>query len=69
MKILSYEGDAATLQLKAVEIRTLRNILAEVLARPWPRDFEDRLGAERDHIEGLRDSFAALFDQVDPGDL
>jgi hypothetical protein len=69
MKILSYEGDAATLQLKALEIRTLRNSLAELLARPLPRDFEDRLGAEREYVEGLRDSFAALFDQVDPGDL
>jgi hypothetical protein len=69
MKILSYEGDAATLQLKAVEVRTLRNALAELLARPWPRDFEDRLGAERDSIEGLRDACAALFDQIDPGDL
>jgi len=69
MKILSYEGDAATLQLKALEIRTLRNALAELLARPLPLDFEDRLGAEREYIEGLRDSLAALFDQVDPGDL
>lgn len=69
MKILSYEGDAATLQLKALEIRTLRNVVAELLARPGPRDLEDRLGAEREYIEGLRDSLAALFDQVDPGDL
>ena len=69
MKILSYDGDAATLQLKALEVRTLRNALAELLARPWPRDFEDRLGAERDYLEGLRDSCAALFDQIDPGDL
>ena len=69
MKILSYEGDASTLQMKAAEVRTLRNALAELLARPWPRDFEDRLGAEREYIEGLRDSFSALFDQIDPGDL
>ncbi|HSF43851.1 MAG TPA: hypothetical protein VLQ45_05595 [Thermoanaerobaculia bacterium] len=69
MKILSYEGDAATLQLKALEIRTLRNVVAELLARPLPRDFEDRLGAEREYVEGLRDSLDALFDQVDPGDL
>ena len=69
MKILSYEGDASTLQMKAVEVRTLRNALAELLARPWPRDFEDRLGVEREYIEGLRDSFSALFDQIDPGDL
>lgn len=69
MKILSYEGDAATLQLKALEIRTLRNVVAELLARPLPPDFEDRLGAEREYVEGLRDSLDALFDQVDPGDL
>lgn len=35
MKFLSYGRDAATLHLKAVEIRTLRNILAEVPDRPW----------------------------------
>lgn len=69
MKILSFDGDTVTLDLKALEIRTLRNALAELLARPLPRDFEDRLGVEREYVEGLRDSLDALFDQVDPGDL
>ncbi|HSF41690.1 MAG TPA: hypothetical protein VLT87_17960 [Thermoanaerobaculia bacterium] len=69
MKILSFDGDTVTLDLKALEIRTLRNVVAELLARPLPRDFEDRLGVEREYVEGLRDSLDALFDQVDPGDL
>jgi hypothetical protein len=71
MKVLSFDGDAATVQLKALEIRTLRNALREVLRPPGPAraSLEERLGAEREQIEGLADTLAALFYQVDPGDL
>lgn len=67
MKVISFDGDAATVQLKALEIRTLRNALREVLRTP--RDLEERLGAEREHVAGLADTLNAVFDQVDPGDL
>jgi hypothetical protein len=71
MKVISFDGDAATLQLKALEIRTLRNAVREVLRPPGPvRDsLEERLGAEREQIAGLADTLSAVFDQVDPGDL
>jgi hypothetical protein len=71
MKVLSFDGDAASLQLKALEIRTLRNALREVLRPPGPArgSLEDRLGTEREQIEGLADTLSAIFDQVDPGDL
>jgi hypothetical protein len=71
MKVLSFDGDAATLQLKALEIRTLRNALREVLRPPGPvrGSPEDRLGAEREQVQGLADTLNAIFDQVDPGDL
>jgi hypothetical protein len=67
MKVISFEGDAATVQLKALEIRTLRNALREALKAPG--DLEDRLGAEREQVAGLADTLNAVFDQVDPGDL
>lgn len=71
MKVLSFEGDAASLRLTALEIRTLRNALREVLRPPGPaRDsLEERLGAEREQVAGLADMLSAVFDQVDPGDL
>jgi hypothetical protein len=71
MKVLSFDGDAATVRLKALEIRTLRNALREVLRPPGPTrsSLEERLGAEREQIEGLADTLNAVFDQVDPGDL
>jgi len=71
MKVLSFDGDAATLQLKALEIRTLRNALREVLRPPGPArgSLEDRLGAEHEQVQGLADTLNAIFDQVDPGDL
>jgi hypothetical protein len=71
MKVVSFDGDAATLQLKALEIRTLRNALREILRPPGParEPLEDRLGAEREQIAGLADTLTAIFDQVDPGDL
>lgn len=67
MKVISFDGDAATVQLKALEIRTLRNALREVLRAPG--DPEERLGAEREDVAGLADTLNAIFDQVDPGDL
>ncbi|HYX24640.1 MAG TPA: hypothetical protein VFC23_10850 [Thermoanaerobaculia bacterium] len=67
MKILSFDGDAATVQLKALEIRTLRNTVREALGGPG--DPEERLGAPREVVEGLRDTLDAVFDQVDPGDI
>ncbi|HEX4962803.1 MAG TPA: hypothetical protein VF173_18350 [Thermoanaerobaculia bacterium] len=67
MKILSFDGDAATAQVKALEIRLLRDAVAEALRAPG--DLEERLGAPREVVEGLRDTLAAVFDQVDPGDL
>jgi hypothetical protein len=67
MKILSFDGDAATVQLKALEIRTLRNAVREALHGPG--DPEERLGAPREVAEGLRDTLDAVFDQVDPGDI
>jgi len=67
MKIVSFDGDTATTQLKALEIRTLRNALREVLLGKG--DLEERLGAPREVVEGLRDTLDAVFDQVDPGDL
>ena len=71
MKVLSFDGDAATVRLTALEIRTLRNALREVLRPSGPaRDSpEERLGAEREQIAGLADTLTAVFDQVDPGDL
>jgi len=71
MKVLSFDGDAATLQLKALEIRTLRNALREILRPPGParEPLEERLGAEREQVQGLADTLNAIFDQVDPGDL
>ncbi len=67
MKVLSFDGDAATVQLQALEIRTVRNALREVLRTPL--DLEERLGAEREQVAGLADTLNAVFDQVDPGDL
>ncbi|MBW8874435.1 MAG: hypothetical protein JF614_05690 [Acidobacteria bacterium] len=67
MKILSFDGDAATVQLKALEIRTLRNAVREALRGPG--DAEERFGAPREMVEGLRDTLDAVFDQVDPGDI
>lgn len=67
MKVVSFDGDAATVQLKALEIRTLRNAVREALRSP--RDLEERLGAEREQVAGLADTLNAVFDQVDPGDL
>jgi hypothetical protein len=67
MKIDSFDGDAATVQLKALEIRTLRNAVREALLGLG--DVEERLGAAREVVEGLRDTLDAVFDQVDPGDL
>ncbi|HEV8579475.1 MAG TPA: hypothetical protein VGX68_10375 [Thermoanaerobaculia bacterium] len=67
MKVISFDGDAATLQLKSLEIRTLRNALHEALR--VRADLEERLGAEREVVEGLADTLNAVFDQVDPGDL
>jgi hypothetical protein len=71
MKVISFDGDAATLRLTALEIRTLRNALREVFRPSGPaRDsLEERLGAEREQIAGLADTLTAIFDQVDPGDL
>jgi len=71
MKVLSFDGDAATLQLKALEIRTVRNALREVLRPPGPvrGSLEERLGTEREQVQGLADTLNAIFDQVDPGDL
>ena len=47
MKVISFDGDAATLKLTALEIRTLRNALREVLRPPGPgrEPLEERLGA------------------------
>ena len=67
MRVISFDGDAATLQIKALEIRILRNALREALRSRG--DFEERLGAERALVEGLADTLNAVFDQVDPGDL
>lgn len=67
MRIDSFDGDTATVQLKALEVRILRDALGEVAAGKG--DFEDRFGVERDQIEGMRDTLAAVFDQIDPGDL
>jgi hypothetical protein len=71
MKVVSFEGDAAILRLTALEIRTLRNAVREVLRPPGPvrQSLEERLGAERELIAGLADTLNAVFDQVDPGDL
>jgi hypothetical protein len=71
MKIVSFENDAATVVLRALEVRTLRNALREVLRKPGPAPapLEDRLGVEREDVEGLADTLSAVFDQVDPGDL
>lgn len=71
MKVISFDGDAASLRLTALEIRTLRNALREVLRAPGPvrEPLEERLGAEREQIAGLADTLSAVFDQVDPGDL
>ncbi|HEY7214872.1 MAG TPA: hypothetical protein VIC28_09590 [Thermoanaerobaculia bacterium] len=71
MKVVSFDGDEATVRLKALEIRTLRNALREVLRKPGPSSgtLEERLGAEREQVAGLADTLSAVFDQVDPGDL
>jgi hypothetical protein len=71
VKVISFEGDAASLRLTALEIRTLRNALREVLRPPGPTrgSLEERLGAEREQVEGLADTLNAVFYQVDPGDL
>jgi hypothetical protein len=67
MRIDSFDGDTATVQLKALEVRILRDALSEAAAGKG--DLEERFGVERDQIEGLRDTLAAVFDQIDPGDL
>jgi hypothetical protein len=67
MRIVSFDADVATVQLKALEVRILRDALGEVAAGKG--DLEDRFGVERDQVEGLRDTLAAIFDQIDPGDL
>jgi hypothetical protein len=67
MKIDAFDGDTATVQLKALEIRTLRNAVREALLGKG--DFEERLGAPREMVVGLGDTLDAVFDQVDPGDL
>jgi hypothetical protein len=67
MKILSFDGDVATVQLKALEIRTLRNAVR--VALQGAGDPEERLGAPREVVEGLLDTLSAVFDQVDPGDI
>jgi hypothetical protein len=71
MKVVSFDGDAATVRLTALEIRTLRNAVREVLRKPGPTPgtLEERLGAEREQVAGLADTLNAVFDQVDPGDL
>lgn len=67
MKVISFDGEAATLQIKALEIRTLRNALREALRTRG--DISKCASADREVVEGLADTLNAVFDQVDPGEL